>query len=125
MLSPLLFFTLSANLIWTYVLPGLPGLAYAGRRYGLEKPKKNIGVLAMFVPVVFLGIGGFLQCSETDFYRSQKRLVDAYRSLAAADEQLNLFKGKTLLFRAILSARQGSRIIWRRSALKELGKCRS
>ncbi len=93
MLSPLLFFTLSANLIWTYVLPGLPGLALLVGEW-LGQPKKYHGVLAMLVPISFLGLVIFYNVSEADFYRSQKRLVDTYRNQAAADEHLIYLKEK-------------------------------
>lgn len=87
MLSPLLFFTFSANIIWTYVLPGLPGLALLLADW-LPKPQKYRSALTLTVPVLFLGAVIVYQLPSSDFFKSQKRLVEAYQQLATADERL-------------------------------------
>lgn len=105
MLAPLLFFTLAANYIWTYVLPCLPGAALLvnewrvidiGRKTGLaltqseRRSRSTLGacLLGMLTPIAFLGLVIYYNAAEADFYTSQKRLVDVYRELAAADERL-------------------------------------
>lgn len=93
MLSPLLFFTFSANLIWTYVLPGLPGLVLLL----LENDKvlaKYALALGLSVPLIFLGLVVFYHASDIDFYKSQKRLVDTYSYNAISGEHLNYLKEK-------------------------------
>ena len=104
MLSPLLFFTFSANVIWTYVLPGLPGLALliAEQR---GQAKKSRAILGLCVPVCFLAIVGVYQFPESALYQSQKNLLEAYRSQkslvaaylqeAAPDERLIYLTEKT------------------------------
>jgi len=94
MLSPLLFFSFSANVIWTYVLPGLPGLALlvAGQ---LGQSRKYRAALGLSVPVLFLAVVVVYQFPGMDFYRSQKRLVDSYLQQAASDERLVYLNDKT------------------------------
>lgn len=91
MASPVLFFTLSANIIWTYVLPGLPGLALLVSDC-LGQAKKYRTVLALCVPAGFFGLVIIYQLPEVDFYKSQKHLVETYLQLASPDEQLIYFK---------------------------------
>jgi hypothetical protein len=93
MLSPLVFFTFSANLIWTYVLPGLPGLALLVANW-LGESKKFRTVLSLSAPLGFLAVVVFYHVSDTDFYKSQKRLVDVYQELAAPGERLIYFKNR-------------------------------
>ncbi len=84
MLSPLLFFTLSANIIWTYVLPGLPGCALLlaewrrdGRLAWLSWDGVAVGI-GMLVPILFLGATIVWQFAPFQFVRTQKTLVDKY-----------------------------------------------
>jgi hypothetical protein len=93
MLSPLLFFTFSANLIWTYVLPGLPGLALLLSSWLVES-KKLRTILSLCAPVGFFAVVVFYNVSDLDFYKSQKRLVDTYQQLATADEHLIYLKNR-------------------------------
>ncbi len=87
MLSPLLFFTLSANIIWTYTLPGLPGCALLlaeWRRDGRIDWFSNdriafaIGVL---LPALFLGAVLVWQVKPFTSLRSQRALVSQYLEL--------------------------------------------
>ena len=95
MLAPLLFFSFSANIIWTYVLPGLPGLALLLAGWPTASPAaKPQSALVLAVPGVFLALVAYYQLGEADFFRSQKRLVDAYRQVAAPDERLIYLKEK-------------------------------
>jgi 4-amino-4-deoxy-L-arabinose transferase-like glycosyltransferase len=86
MVSPLLFFTLSANIIWTYVLPGLPGFALLLADY-LKQPKYR-AAFALSVPVSFLALVVAYQFPTVDFYKSQKRLISTYQQTAKPDEKL-------------------------------------
>jgi putative flippase GtrA len=72
MLSSLVFFTFSANIIWTYVLPGLPGFA-------------------LCVPLSFLGLVIAYQLPNVDFFRSQKPIVAAYQQASLPEEHLIYF----------------------------------
>ena len=89
MLSPLVFFTFSANNIWTDVLPGLPGFALLLSDW-LNRPKYQT-VIALCVPLTFLGLVIAYQFPEADFFRTQKRLVTAYQQSSQPDERLNYF----------------------------------
>ena len=94
MLAPLVFFTFSANLIWTYVLPGLPGLALLVANWLVQPKKISTVVLALCVPVGFLAVVVFYNVSDLDFYKSQKRLVDTYQQLAVPGERLIYLKNR-------------------------------
>jgi len=86
MLAPLLFFSLSANIIWTYVLPSLPGFALLLADW--LKPSRFRAALALSVPVSFLGLVVAYQFPDMEFFRSQKPIVDAYQQAAQANERL-------------------------------------
>ncbi len=86
MASPLLFFTFSANIIWTYVLPGLPGFALLLADW--LKPSKYRPALALCAPLSFLGLVAVYHFPNVDFFRSQKRLVAAYQQASGPDEHL-------------------------------------
>jgi 4-amino-4-deoxy-L-arabinose transferase-like glycosyltransferase len=87
MLTPLLFFSISANIIWTYVLPGLAGLALV-LADNLTQSKFQRITLGFCVPVAFFGLVFTYQRPESDFFPSQKRLVEAYLALANPGERL-------------------------------------
>ena len=89
MLSPLLFFSFSANLIWTYALPALPGFALLLADW-LEQPKYRTA-LALCVPVSFLGLVISCQIPNMDFLTSQKALVSLYHQTAQPEEHLIYF----------------------------------
>ncbi len=89
MISPLLFFTFSANIIWTYVLPGLPGLALLLSDW-LNQSRYR-AALALCVPLSFLGLVIAYQFPTVDFFRSQKPLVTAYQQISHPDEHLVYF----------------------------------
>lgn len=93
MLSPLLFFSVSANAIWTYVLPGLPGCALLlaewrrdGRLgwFGCGKPAAVLGLL---VPVGFLCLVVVWQFHPLKFVRTQKDLVRQYYQARQNDSE--------------------------------------
>ena len=92
MLSPLLFFTLAANAIWTYVMPGLPGCALLlaewlreGRIGWFSNDKIVFGIGILF-PGLFLGAVIAWQIWPLNFVRTQKPLVDQYLQLRKGDE---------------------------------------
>lgn len=89
MLSPLLFFTFSANLIWTYALPALPGFALL-LADGLKSTKYRTA-LALCVPLSFSGLIIACQFPGIDFLASQKSLITAYQQTAQPQEQLIYF----------------------------------
>ncbi|WP_347987154.1 phospholipid carrier-dependent glycosyltransferase [Methylomonas sp. AM2-LC] len=87
MLTPLLFFSISANIIWTYVLPSLAGLALV-LADSLTGSRVQRAILSLLVPLLFLGLVFSYQRPESDFFPSQKRLVEAYSALANTGERL-------------------------------------
>ncbi len=89
MLAPLLFFTVSANIIWTYVLPSIAGFALLLADY-IKQPKYR-AALALAVPLGFCAVVMVYQFSALNFYKSQKRLVDRYQKIATPEEMLFYF----------------------------------
>ncbi len=92
MLSPLLFFSLSANIIWTYVLPGLPGCALLlaeWRRDGwigwFSNDRISFGIGILF-PALFLGAVLIWQVKPFQFVRTQKSLISQYLELRKGSE---------------------------------------
>jgi hypothetical protein len=92
MLSPPLFFTMAANPIWTYVLPGLPGCALLlaeWRREGRlgwfsrDLPAFGFGAIG---PVLFLGVVIAWQFIPFEFVRTQKLVVEKYYQARAGSE---------------------------------------
>jgi 4-amino-4-deoxy-L-arabinose transferase-like glycosyltransferase len=63
-LSPAIFFTLSGNILWTYVLPGLPFLAVLASSLwprGLTRPMPGPALAAAsLIPVIAVVAGGWL-----------------------------------------------------------------
>lgn len=90
MIAPLMFFTFSANIIWTYPLPGLPGFALLLAEWFPLRSKYRTA-LALCVPLGFFGLVAAYHYPDTGFFRSQKPLVEAYEQLASADERLVYF----------------------------------
>jgi len=93
MLSPLVFFTASANIIWTYALPGLPGCALLlaewrrdGRLVWFSNDRLIAG-LGLLVPVLFLGAVIVWLITPLSFVRTQKLVVKQYYQLRQNESQ--------------------------------------
>lgn len=93
-LAPCLFFTAAGNILWTYVLPGLPGLALAAaawldsgdaRQAGVEK-LLAAGLAASFVVTAAAAIAFHL--SGEAGQRSAKALLAEYEARRSASEPL-------------------------------------
>lgn len=76
MLAPLVFFTLAGNILWTYVLPGLPGFAL-----WLDRCRTNgsVGSRVMFAlgavtPIVFVAF--VVIANDPEWTRSEKSMLD-------------------------------------------------
>ncbi len=100
MLSPLLFFTFSANVIWTYVLPGMPGCALLlaewrrdGRIAWLSRDRFAFGI-GVLVPALFLIAVILWQFVPFKWVHSQKALVTQYLELRkdSADKLVYLWE---------------------------------
>jgi 4-amino-4-deoxy-L-arabinose transferase-like glycosyltransferase len=95
-LVPCAVFTLSDNVLWTYVLPGMPALAmlaamYLNRTPGGIAPERTVAagvgvtVLATIAMVAAFSLGGW------DDHRSMKKLLAEYRAVSRG-EQLVFFR---------------------------------
>lgn len=97
-LTPAAFFTFSGNVLWTYVLPGVPALALliGGWLVRRGSPARVDGLLATGVATMLCALFALiatLHATGLDEERSQKALVAAYDGHRQADEAL-LYLGK-------------------------------
>lgn len=82
-LTPALFFTLSGNVLWTYLLPGLPPLALLSGKVltkWLDQARlfsMSRLILIFFVPVTVSSVVLYAS-SQTDLIESEKYLVNVY-----------------------------------------------
>ncbi|NTV45750.1 MAG: glycosyltransferase family 39 protein, partial [Chlorobiales bacterium] len=96
MLSPMLFFTLSANITWAYVLPGLPGFALlladwlqGDADFSHEKRKTIFGIAtSLLIPVTLLFMVFALRLFPSlELLPTQKPLVEAYLNARSSPEE--------------------------------------
>ena len=79
-LAPLFFFTFSGNILWTYVLPGLPGFALWfdqwWRRYGVDAHigDRLLAGLGAVTPLIVVGLI-FAVAGDPELARSEKNLL--------------------------------------------------
>lgn len=109
-LTPCLFFTVAGNILWTYVLPGLPALALLAGRWTASRRRVELaeGVLALGMAIGVIGIAGLvISGSARDRLdgRSAQALVQDYQRHAAPGEGL-YFIGKMPFSGAFYSAGQ-------------------
>jgi len=93
-LFPMLFFTLSGNILWTYILPGLPPLAIILALY-LNQPQNNLTekyprLCYLSVLVVPLSLSAFIYYNyqNDNVLRTEKYLIEYYDSVATEKEPL-------------------------------------
>jgi 4-amino-4-deoxy-L-arabinose transferase-like glycosyltransferase len=91
---PMLFFTLSGNILWTYILPGLSPLAVLLALY-LNYSPKNLSVkysrlfyFTVLVVPLSLTAFTFLVYKNDNIIRTEKYLIEFYESVATAEEPL-------------------------------------
>ena len=82
---PLLFFTFSSNIIYTYAFPSLPAFALLfaelGKRSGItERAATKIIYLTVIVSIVFLGATTLLLLKPGKFAKSQKPVVSVWKT---------------------------------------------
>lgn len=96
-LAPCVFFTPAGNILWTYVLPGLPGLALWGAGWLARYPAQSVNrLLVAGLIVTLLGLTAFLgsvRIGGLAERNSAKELVAGYQSHRRGDEAL-LYVGK-------------------------------
>ncbi|MFC4259720.1 ArnT family glycosyltransferase [Marinobacter lacisalsi] len=85
-LAPLVFFTLSGNTLWTYVLPALPFFAllfarmvFVGMNGVGAKTRRNLTIVAVIVPLLITA-GGLYVAIDEGSLNTEKPLVAQYQS---------------------------------------------
>ncbi len=93
-LFPMLFFTMSGNILATYVLPGLPALALVLALYLGNNPVftneryRRAAMLTLLVEPLLVVVFLIYTDSHREMIRTEKYLIEEYRSLAQQDEPL-------------------------------------
>jgi 4-amino-4-deoxy-L-arabinose transferase-like glycosyltransferase len=113
-LAPCVFFTAAGNVLWTYVLPGLPPLAIWVGCWTASRQRERLaeGVLTLGLALCTLSIVGLLTAAHRSEHferKSAHAFVQDYRSHAAAGERL-YFLGKVPFSGSFYSAGQAQAI---------------
>lgn len=85
--APCLFFTMSGNILWTYVLPALPAMALLAARWSSRDARTRLvnGAVGVGVLVMSLLVATyFLREERADSWKSAKTVVLAHRASNAA-----------------------------------------
>jgi 4-amino-4-deoxy-L-arabinose transferase-like glycosyltransferase len=93
MLAPVAFFTLSRNILPTYVLPGIAAfglvVAHAWQRRDVSAPRRHFVLLALAAPA----LAALLLAAWTRVgFQSQREIVSAYRAVSTRDASLVYFR---------------------------------
>ena len=95
-LAPCVFFTVSSNIIWTYVLPGLPALSMLAAGW-LERDPRRRGIDTLVAAALVFAVAAFtgmlVTQRVTGSFNSAKAVVAAYEARRSADDAL-LFVGR-------------------------------
>jgi 4-amino-4-deoxy-L-arabinose transferase-like glycosyltransferase len=94
-LSPAVFFTFSGNILWIYVLPGLPFLAILiSRTLSLEgKWKKPQFAAALAIPVIGIVAGTWL-ASHPESLKTERELIARVQAMPGAATDNLVYVGK-------------------------------
>jgi 4-amino-4-deoxy-L-arabinose transferase-like glycosyltransferase len=84
MISPMLFFMFSSNILWTYIYPGVPGLALLLAEFWQDRRSHKTTRLragaCLIVPLSFLAVVTFVFPKQAPM-RTEKFLVERYQQL--------------------------------------------
>jgi len=97
-LAPAVFFTAASNILWTYLLPGAPGLALWAAGWLAQQQNRATVERLLFAGVMFTLLATLafilsLPVTGRNELKSAKALVSDYQSCRSADEAL-VFIGK-------------------------------
>ncbi len=103
-ISPMVFFSLSGNILYTYVLPGLPAFAILvtellSLRFSIAVMQRSKWLLATaFIPVLGLIFLGILRGAPDtfNFEKNQKPLVDAYQQSRSSESSRLAYVGRRI-----------------------------
>jgi hypothetical protein len=92
-LTPCVFFTLAGNILWTYVLPGLPALAILGGYWTATRKRQPLveGLITLGIVACCGALIGLLTLPKVSNLldaRSAKSLISDYRADAASEQPL-------------------------------------
>ncbi len=90
-LTPCLFFTMAGNIIWTYVLPGLPALSMLAAGWLACDPRTRWVELWLALGVAFTAVSGagmMVQRHADVTWNTMQRLVAQYQTLRLSQDKL-------------------------------------
>lgn len=113
-LMPCVFFTMAGNILWAYVLPGMPALALWGASYLARFPRRNAEKLLVcglvLSCVAYTGLLINLQLTGRSDNKSAKSLIMAYQAERNGAEPLIIVGGGRLFSAAFYSHGKAERI---------------
>jgi 4-amino-4-deoxy-L-arabinose transferase-like glycosyltransferase len=96
MISPMLFFTFSSNILWTYIYPGIPGLALLLAEIWQDRRSDSAmrlrAAVCLIVPLLFVGAVIFVFPKQAPM-RTEKFLVERYQQLDPAQANHLIYVG--------------------------------
>jgi len=103
-ITPMVFFSLSGNILYTYVLPGLPAFAILvtellSLRFSIANLQASKWLLAtVFIPALGLVFLSILWVSPDtfNFEKNQKPLVDGYQQSRSSEESRLAYVGRRI-----------------------------
>lgn len=103
-ITPMVFFSLSGNILYTYVLPGLPAFAILvtellSLRFSIENMQRSKWLLAtVFIPLIGLIFLGILRVSPDTFKfeKNQKPMVDVYQQSRSSENSRLAYIGRRI-----------------------------
>ena len=103
-ITPMVFFTLSGNILYTYVLPGLPAFAIMTTeilclRFGIEFIKQSkwhyAGIIIPVVGILFMALL-WAAPDKLTFEKNQQYLVDFYKQSKTSEDSQLFYTGSRL-----------------------------
>lgn len=123
-LAPCLFFTFAGNILWAYVLPGMPAMALWGAgflsRYSERDARKILTGGLVITGIGYLVLLSFLQLSGQVERKSAKSLIRAYQEQKQLNEPLFIFSSTRLYSAAFYSHGKAEQIVSKELFLKRL-----
>lgn len=127
-ISPMVFFTLSGNILYTYVLPGLPAFAIMVTemlclRFDIKSIMQSKWLYAgLIIPVVGLFFMGLVWAApeKLNFEKNQKYLVEIYQNSTGSDNSQLSYSGDRLFSIDFHTQGQAQRININASSITKL-----
>lgn len=124
-ISPCLFFTMSGNILWTYILPGVPAFALLLALYleslGQVIAKKILLIGTAFSALVFIGVLSTLTIGHVADLKSAKSITRLYEAEYATLNEAQNVQNKNIAPLVFLSERPYSAMFYSHGKALKMG----